>query len=87
LHHIPRDHNSPFHDDAFHCKPLPQDPSPYLHDLSNTIKATLTSLLNCESVKHNAELRSWVQERLMEAEHDLKRQKRRRSSLEGERWV
>lgn len=42
------------------------------------IKATLTDLLNCESVKRDAKTRLWVQTRLMEAEMELKRQRRRR---------
>jgi hypothetical protein len=59
-------------------------PENSLLDLNQQIKATLTSLLNCETVKHDQEFRGWVQERLMEAEHELKRARRRRSSLERE---
>lgn len=55
-----------------------------MFEVNQQIKATLTSLLNCESVKHDQEFRAWVQERLMDAEHELKRARRRRSSLERE---
>jgi hypothetical protein len=53
-------------------------------DINGQIKATLTALLNCESVKHDARLRAWVQEKLMDAEHDARRQRRRKSSAERE---
>jgi len=53
-----------------------------LKDVNCQIKATLTSLLNCESVKHNAQLRAWVQDRLMDAEHNIRRQRRRKSSAD-----
>jgi hypothetical protein len=55
-----------------------------MFEISQQIKATLTSLLGCESVKHDTDFRAWVQEKLMEAEKDLKKQRRRRSSLERE---
>jgi len=51
-----------------------------LLDLNGQIVATLTELLNCDSIKHDMALRSWVQERLMEAEHDCRKQRRRRKS-------
>lgn len=36
------------------------------------IKTTLTDLLNCESVRADSRYRMWVQERLMDAERELK---------------
>jgi hypothetical protein len=54
-----------------------------LYELNQRIKTTLTELLNCESVKHDKDYRAWVQSKLMDAEHELKRQRRRRSSVVG----
>lgn len=51
-----------------------------LIDINCQIKATLTALLNCESIKSDTRSRAWVQERLMEAEHAMRRQRRRKSS-------
>jgi hypothetical protein len=51
-----------------------------LYQINQQIKTTLTDLLNCDSVKHDKALRAWVQDRLMDAEHELKKQRRRRSS-------
>ncbi|KAK4991908.1 hypothetical protein LTR66_002130 [Elasticomyces elasticus] len=53
-----------------------------LYDINKQIKTTLTDLLNCESVKHDGsgKFRLWIQSRLMEAEKELKKQKRRRIS-------
>jgi len=55
-----------------------------LHEVNQQIKATLTSLLNCDTVKHDGAFRSWVQSRLMDAELELREEKRRRSSASGE---
>jgi len=55
-----------------------------LVDINCQIKATLTALLNCESVKSDTRVRSWIQERLMEAEHAMRRQRRRKSSADRE---
>jgi hypothetical protein len=64
----------------------------YLLELTHAMKATLTELLNCQSVRHapesadegDLEFRSWVQTRLMEKELELKAfrktQGRRRTS-------
>jgi hypothetical protein len=49
------------------------------------IKATLTELLNCAEVRAEPEMRAWVQERLMEAEQEIRRQRRRRRSGASER--
>ncbi|KAK3078826.1 hypothetical protein LTS18_006527 [Coniosporium uncinatum] len=53
-----------------------------LYQVNKQIKSTLTDLLNNESVKHDDKFRSWVQRQLMEAEMEMKRQKRRRSSAD-----
>ena len=55
-----------------------------LKSVSQQMKAILTELLNCPAVKHDQGLRAWVQERLMDAEHEIRNQKRRRSSAERE---
>src|SRR3978361_674289 len=49
-----------------------------LFDINKRIKATLTDLLNCESVKHDGRMRGWVQSRLMDAQHVLNDQRRNR---------
>jgi hypothetical protein len=51
-----------------------------LKDINGQIKAILTSLLNCESVKRQNRFRAWVLAKLMDAEHDNKQQRRRKSS-------
>jgi hypothetical protein len=56
----------------------------YLFEINHQIKCLLTDLLNCESVKSDKLYRAWVQARLMDAEHELKRQRRRRSSAAQE---
>jgi len=53
-----------------------------LYQVNKQIKSTLTDLLNNESVKHDDKFRFWVQRQLMEAEMEMKRQKRRRSSAD-----
>jgi hypothetical protein len=55
-----------------------------LADLSSRIKTTLTDLLNCDAVKNDNRMRSWVATRLMDVEHELKEQKRRRHSCTAE---
>jgi len=52
-----------------------------LYELNQQIKSTLMALLNCEEVKRDKATRAWVQSALMNAEHELKRQRRRRSSV------
>ncbi|KAK3352146.1 hypothetical protein B0H65DRAFT_421814 [Neurospora tetraspora] len=53
-----------------------------LCDVNEGIKRTLTELLNCEATRGegNRQFRSWVQGRLMEAERELRRGRRRRSA-------
>ncbi len=48
-----------------------------LCDVNHQIKATLTDLLNHESVRGDDKFRHWVQDRLIDAEMELRRQKRR----------
>ena len=48
-----------------------------LKNVNQQIKATLTELLNCESVRADNRYRTWVQTRLMDAERELKRTKSR----------
>ncbi|KAK1814909.1 hypothetical protein LTR12_010685 [Friedmanniomyces endolithicus] len=52
-----------------------------LYDVNHNIKSTLTELLNCEAVRHDHAMRLWVQTRLLDAEQELKRQRRRRVSM------
>ncbi|KAH8727820.1 hypothetical protein GQ44DRAFT_676781 [Phaeosphaeriaceae sp. PMI808] len=51
-----------------------------LAQINHQIVATLTELLNTESVRSDEKSRAWIQERLMEAEHQIRRQRRRLSS-------
>jgi hypothetical protein len=51
-----------------------------LAELNRQIVATLTELLNTESVRSDEKSRVYIQERLMEAEHQNRRQRRRHSS-------
>ncbi|KAF2268602.1 hypothetical protein CC78DRAFT_378858 [Lojkania enalia] len=53
-------------------------------EINQQIKATLTELLNTESVRADEKYRAWIQERLMDAEHQIRRQRRRRSSIDRE---
>ncbi|KAF2770442.1 hypothetical protein EJ03DRAFT_326567 [Teratosphaeria nubilosa] len=48
-----------------------------LFDINYDIKSTLTDLLNCEAVRNDPKMRIWVQSRLMDAELELKRQRKR----------
>ncbi|KAF2819501.1 hypothetical protein CC86DRAFT_129921 [Ophiobolus disseminans] len=51
-----------------------------LAEINQQIIATLTELLNTESVRSDDKSRAWIQDRLMEAEHQIRRQRRRHSS-------
>lgn len=51
-----------------------------LNEINQNLKATLTELLNTESVRADEKYRAWIQERLMDAEQKIRRQRRRRSS-------
>lgn len=51
-----------------------------LNEINHQIVATLTELLNTEAVRSDEKHRAWIQERLMEAEHQIRRERRRHSS-------
>lgn len=44
------------------------------------VTVSLTDLLNCEAVRNDPEMRLWTQSRLMEAQQELRRLRRRRVS-------
>ncbi|KAB5554471.1 hypothetical protein GE09DRAFT_1221970 [Coniochaeta sp. 2T2.1] len=50
--------------------------------VNETIKRVLTELLNCEAVREDRALRTWVQCRLMDTEKELRTGRRRRSAPE-----
>ncbi len=54
-----------------------------LSDVNEGIKRALTELLNCEAVRKDRTMRTWVQSRLMETEKELRSGRRRRSSGGG----
>ena len=51
-----------------------------LWDVNEGIKRALTELLNCDLVRKDRTMRTWVQSRLMETEKELRSGRRRRSS-------
>jgi hypothetical protein len=53
-----------------------------LHDISKQIKATLTDLLNSDASRNDGKFRVWVQSRLMDAEMELRRHRKRRMSAD-----
>ncbi|KAH8896450.1 hypothetical protein GQ53DRAFT_779028 [Thozetella sp. PMI_491] len=53
-----------------------------LFDVNEGIKRALTELLNCEAVRSDRALRTWVQCRLMDTEKELRSGRRRRSNPE-----
>lgn len=50
-----------------------------LFDVNEGIKRTLTELLNCEIIRKDQAMRTWVQSRLMDTERELRSGRRRRS--------
>ncbi|OTA77304.1 hypothetical protein M434DRAFT_58459, partial [Hypoxylon sp. CO27-5] len=48
-----------------------------LFDVNEGIKRALTELLNCETVRKDQEMRTWVQTRLMDTERELRSGRRR----------
>lgn len=50
-----------------------------LYDVNAEIKSTLMELLNTEAVRHDGKMRQWIQSKLMEAEMELKKQRRHNS--------
>ncbi|KAI0473305.1 hypothetical protein GGR56DRAFT_667447 [Xylariaceae sp. FL0804] len=51
-----------------------------LFDVNESIKRALTELLNCDTVRRDSAMRTWVQSRLMETQQELRRGRRRRSN-------
>ncbi|ORY69056.1 uncharacterized protein BCR38DRAFT_322149, partial [Pseudomassariella vexata] len=51
-----------------------------LCDVNEGIKRALTELLNCETVRKDRTMRTWVQSRLMDTERELRIGRRRRSN-------
>ncbi|CAI6334625.1 unnamed protein product [Periconia digitata] len=51
-----------------------------LAEVNQEIKATLTELLNTNTCRTDGKYRQWVQGRLMDVEHEIRQQRRRRSS-------
>jgi len=51
-----------------------------LSEVNQEIKATLTELLNTNTCRTDGKYRQWVQGRLMDVEHEIRQQRRRRSS-------
>jgi hypothetical protein len=51
-----------------------------LCDVNEGLKRALTELLNCEVVRKDGPMRTWVQSRLMDTERELRTGRRRRSS-------
>ncbi|KAF2661831.1 hypothetical protein K491DRAFT_700853 [Lophiostoma macrostomum CBS 122681] len=60
------------------------DDSRKLAEINQQIKATLTELLNTESVRNDSKYRAWIQERLMDAERNIRRNRRHHSSGDRE---
>jgi hypothetical protein len=58
-----------------------------LAELNQEIKATLTELLNTDSIRSDEKSRVWIQSRLMAAEHQIRNQRRRRSSGSHDREI
>lgn len=60
------------------------------YDVNHNLKSSLTELLNSQAVREDEKIRVWAQTRLLEAERELRRQRRRRAvptiqvSLDGE---
>ncbi|KAI1276793.1 hypothetical protein F5Y07DRAFT_398948 [Xylaria sp. FL0933] len=52
-----------------------------LFNVNEAMKHALTELLNCEAVRQDRAMRTWVQSRLLETEKELRRGRRRRSSV------
>ncbi|KAI4862605.1 hypothetical protein F4820DRAFT_450800 [Hypoxylon rubiginosum] len=50
-----------------------------LSDVNEGLKRALTELLNCETVRRDQAMRTWVQTRLMDTERELRSGRRRRS--------
>jgi hypothetical protein len=53
-----------------------------LCEVNQQIKATLTEMLNTDSVRSDSHFRAWIQERLMDVEQQIRKQRRRHSSTD-----
>jgi len=62
--------------------PRSEDEQKALYEINQQIKATLTELLNTESVRSDEKYRAWIQERLMDAEHQIRKRRRRHSGAD-----
>jgi hypothetical protein len=51
-----------------------------LYEINQQIVATLMELLNTDAMKTDPKYRAFIQEKLMESEHQIRRQRRRHSS-------
>lgn len=56
------------------------DESHKLYEINQQIVATLMELLNTDAVKTDPKYRAFIQEKLMDSEHQIRRQRRRHSS-------
>lgn len=51
------------------------------YNMNHNLKSSLTELLNSKAVREDHKMRSWAQTRLMEAERELRRQRRSKPFL------
>lgn len=59
----------------------PKENSNVSYNMNHNLKSSLTELLNSKAVREDHKMRAWAQTRLMEAERELRRQRRRRPAL------
>ncbi|KAF2273936.1 uncharacterized protein EI97DRAFT_139208 [Westerdykella ornata] len=79
----------PAHPRAGYTKAPPIEPSQVddsyrLRQVNEQIKATLTELLNTDSARSDERFRAWVQERLLDVEQQIRKQRRRHSGSDRE---
>ncbi|KAI0101696.1 hypothetical protein GGR51DRAFT_308274 [Nemania sp. FL0031] len=77
-HRIRTSQRGPVHDESLAGEVIKGERK--LFDVNEGMKRALTELLNCEIVRQDRAMRTWVQTRLMETEKELRRERRRRSS-------
>lgn len=70
---------SPLSSTAPHVSSSIEDASK-LREVNEQIKFTLTELLNTDSVRSDVEFRAWIQDRLLDVEHEIRKQRRRHSA-------
>lgn len=61
--------------------PIARQDSHVLYDMNHNLKSSLTELLNSRAVREDDNMRTWAQTRLMEAERELRRQRRRKAAV------